>query len=121
MDGIRFQNPMGSIQSSATKIGGGGIQDIASQSKDGSLGIKGSTVDGGVGASFADTLKSAIGKVNDLQKSADVQMEKLATGQSQNLHETMIASEKAEISLKLMVQVRNKIIDAYHEIMKMQV
>lgn len=71
--------------------------------------------------SFAGTLKNAIQSVDKLQKTADVEMQKIATGQSQNLHETMIAAEKADIALKLMVQVRNKMIDAYHEIMKMQV
>lgn len=71
--------------------------------------------------SFANTLKEAIGSVNALQKSADVQAQQLATGKNQNLHETMIATEKADIALRLMVSVRNKVIDAYHEVMKMQV
>ena len=71
--------------------------------------------------SFADTLKDAINTVDKLQKSADVKMQELATGKSQNIHETMIAAEKAELALKLMVQVRNKVIDAYQDIMKMQV
>lgn len=70
---------------------------------------------------FADTLKAAIGEVNQAQKVADVKMQELATGKNQNIPEVMIAAEKADISLKLMVQVRNKIIDAYNEIMKMQV
>lgn len=73
------------------------------------------------GASFGETLSKAIENVDQLQKQADVSAEKIATGQSQNLHETMIAAEKADIALRLMVQVRNKVIDAYHEIMKMQV
>ncbi|MBX9769565.1 MAG: flagellar hook-basal body complex protein FliE [Bdellovibrionales bacterium] len=75
----------------------------------------------GSGASFSDTLKDAIHSVNDLQKDADTKVQNLATGKSQNLHETMIATEKADIALRLMVQVRNKIIDAYQEVMKMQV
>jgi flagellar hook-basal body complex protein FliE len=72
-------------------------------------------------ASFADVLKTSIDKVNEIQKEADVQAQKLATGQTTNLPEVMVAMEKADISLKLMVQVRNKIIDAYQEIMRMQV
>jgi flagellar hook-basal body complex protein FliE len=48
-------------------------------------------------------------------------MQELATGKSNNIHETMIAAEKADLSLRLMVQVRNKIIEAYQEVMKMQV
>ncbi len=71
--------------------------------------------------SFADTLKAAVQNVNEAQKTADVKMQELATGKNHNIPEVMIAAEKADISMKLMVQVRNKIIDAYHEIMKMQV
>ena len=71
--------------------------------------------------SFADTLKNAVNKVNDLQKDADIKMQKLATGESKNIPQVMIATEKADIALRLMVQVRNKIISAYNDIMKMQV
>ena len=70
---------------------------------------------------FAATLKEAIGNVNELQKTSDVEMQKLATGRSDNIHDVMIAAEKADIALKLMVQMRNKIIEAYQEIMKMPV
>lgn len=73
------------------------------------------------GKSFADTLKDAVASVDQLQKEADVQMQKLATGENKNIPEVLIAVEKADIALKLMLQVRNKIIDAYQEIMKMQV
>jgi flagellar hook-basal body complex protein FliE len=71
--------------------------------------------------SFADTLKNAIQNVNEMQKIADVKAQEVATGKNHNIPEVMIAAEKADISLKLMVQVRNKIIEAYQEIMKMQV
>ncbi len=71
--------------------------------------------------SFADTLREAIGSVNEIQKSADKMAQELATGRTDNIAEVMIATEKADIALKLMVQVRNKIIDAYQEVMKMQV
>lgn len=71
-------------------------------------------------ASFQDTLTKAIGSVNEAQKKADVLMQKLATGESKNIPEVMIAVEKAGIAMKLMTQVRSKIIDAYQEVMKMQ-
>lgn len=70
---------------------------------------------------FADSLKDAVQSVNDLQKNADVMSQKLATGESKNIPEVMLAVEKADIALKLMVQVRNKMIEAYQEIMRMQV
>lgn len=82
---------------------------------------KPSVSNGTDGESFAKTLQNAIGEVNTLQKTADVEMEKLATGRSDNIHDVMIAAEKADIALKLMVQMRNKIIEAYQEVMKMQV
>jgi len=83
-----------------------------------SLGVPKSEVGG---SDFASTLKGAIQSVDNLQKDADLKMQQLATGKNTNIHETMIATEKADIALRLMVQVRNKIIEAYQEIMKMQV
>ena len=71
--------------------------------------------------SFADTLKDAVGTVNQLQKDSDKKMQQLATGQTTNIPEVMMAAEKADIAMRLMVQARNKIIDAYQEVMKMQV
>tara|TARA_B100001248_G_scaffold262154_1_gene256420 strand:+ start:17112 stop:17450 length:339 start_codon:yes stop_codon:yes gene_type:complete len=70
---------------------------------------------------FADNLQTAVEKVNTMQVDANQKIEKLMTGESTNIHETMVAVEKADIALKLMTQVRNKIIDAYQEVMKMQV
>lgn len=73
------------------------------------------------GKSFAQTLREAVDHVNQLQTDADTAMQRLATGETKNIPEVMIAAEKADIALKLMMQVRNKIIDAYHEVSKMQV
>jgi flagellar hook-basal body complex protein FliE len=70
---------------------------------------------------FKETLEDSINRVNGLQFEAHQAMEDLAVGKSNNLHETMIAIQKAEISFKMMMQVRNKIMDAYHEVMRMQV
>ena len=71
--------------------------------------------------SFADTLKDAVNNVNEISHEADIQMQKLATGETKNIPEVMIATEKASVAFKLLTQVRNKIIDAYQEVMKMQV
>ena len=73
------------------------------------------------GKSFADTLKDAVANVNKLEKEADVKMQKLATGKTNDIPDVLIAVEKADIAFRLMTQVRNKVIDAYQEIMKMQV
>lgn len=71
--------------------------------------------------SFSEMLSTSMMDVNQLQKDADVAVQKLASGQSKNLHETMLAVEKAEIAFKTMNQIRTKVIDAYKEIMRMQV
>ena len=71
--------------------------------------------------SFVESLKEAVQTVNELQKDADRKMEDLATGKAKSIPDVMIAAEKADIGLRLMVQVRNKVIEAYQEIMKMQV
>jgi len=71
--------------------------------------------------SFAATLNEAINSVNDLQTTSNKAMQNLATGRTDNVAEVMISAERADLALKLMMQVRNKIIDAYQEIMKMQV
>lgn len=75
----------------------------------------------GVQGSFGQVLQNSIKEVNQLQHVADRSIEQLIAGRSKNLHETMIAMEKADISFRLMMEVRNKIIEAYHEIMRMQV
>lgn len=76
---------------------------------------------GEAGKTFADTLKEAIGHVNELQKTSDIKAQELATGKTDDIAGVMLATEKADIALRTMVQVRNKIIDAYQEIMRMQV
>ncbi|AHI07023.1 hypothetical protein BDW_12615 [Bdellovibrio bacteriovorus W] len=96
----------------------GMVRDSKSLSIEGPSSV-GST--SGAGKSFADTLKDAVGNVNEMQKQSDVSMQNLATGKTDNVADVMIAAEKADIALKVMVQVRNKIIDAYQEVMKMQV
>ncbi|KXB30465.1 MULTISPECIES: flagellar hook-basal body complex protein FliE [Dechloromonas] len=71
---------------------------------------------------FADILKGSIDKVNQTQQQADQMAEKLAAGDtSQNLHEVMIALQTASVSFQEMVQVRNKLVTAYQDVMNMQV
>lgn len=69
------------------------------------------------GVSFADTLADSLGEVNKLQIKADNAIEDLVTGKTKNIHETMINLSKADVAFKLTMQVRNKVIDAYKEIM----
>jgi flagellar hook-basal body complex protein FliE len=71
--------------------------------------------------SFSDVLKDSINKVGELEKEANEQAEKLVRMEGQDIHNTMIAVEKADLSFQLMMQIRNKIISAYEEIMRIQV
>ncbi|KOS62657.1 flagellar hook-basal body complex protein FliE [Lysinibacillus agricola] len=70
---------------------------------------------------FANSLKEAIAKVNDQQITSDNLTQKLITGGDVELHEVMIASQKASITLNATMEVRNKVIEAYQEIMRMSV
>lgn len=62
-----------------------------------------------------------VSKVNGLQNQSDKAIQELASGENKNLHEVMISMEKASISFLFMSQVRNKAVEAYQEIMRMQI
>ena len=65
------------------------------------------------GTNFGDILSDAISKVNDLENESDKMSEKLAMGEVDNLHDVVIASEKADLALNLTIQVRNKLVESY--------
>ncbi len=71
--------------------------------------------------SFSEMLSSSISEVNGLQQEANKAIERLVTGKSKNIHETLLAVERADIAFKTMNQIRMKVIDAYKEVMRMQV
>jgi flagellar hook-basal body complex protein FliE len=71
--------------------------------------------------SFAEVFSSALDDVNKLQQDASQASTNLATGKIQDISEVTVATEKATLALQLTMQVRNKILDAYQEIMRMQV
>lgn len=73
------------------------------------------------GTTFSDILRNSVEKVNELQTQANTSIHELVAGRTKNIHETLLTIERADNSLKLMMQVRNKILDAYREIMRMQV
>lgn len=71
------------------------------------------------GPAFSDYLSEQINSVNQTIVSADQRVADVATGRSRNLHEMMIALNKADLSLRMLTQVRNKALDAYQELMRM--
>lgn len=72
-------------------------------------------------SSFSSMLQGAVQQVNQLQTTADRAAELVSSGQLQDLHVATIAMQKASLALDLTIQVRNKAIEAYQEIMRMQI
>lgn len=71
--------------------------------------------------SFQQMLTDAVGSLGKLQAEADSSAAKLAAGEPVELHEVMLATEKANLAFELAVQVRNKVVEAYQEVMRMQI
>lgn len=72
-------------------------------------------------ADFSSILKDSIEELNQAEKTSDLKTEALLNGEINDLHEVMIAAQKASITVETTVQVQKKVIDAYNEIMRMQV
>ena len=72
------------------------------------------------GEGFANVLKKSLSEVNDMQEASQKAMSDLATGQVKDLHQAAIAIDKAEMSMKLMLEVRSKALNAYKEISRTQ-
>lgn len=80
------------------------------------------TVSGGTKVTFSDSLRVMLERVNEQQLKADGLGQRFALGDDKvNLSDVMIERQKASLSLQATVQVRNKLVSAYHEIMNMQV
>ena len=72
------------------------------------------------GESFANHLKSAINEVNEIQQTSEKAIADLATGDVKDLHQAALAIGKAETSMKLMLEIRNKALNAYKEVSRTQ-
>ncbi len=70
---------------------------------------------------FGEIFKDALKEVSKAQNESDKLTNQLVTGEVQDVHEVMIASQKASLSLQMTMQVRNKVVEAYQEVMRMQV
>lgn len=75
----------------------------------------------GASVPFADALKGAVAETNRLQRVADGAAMNVLAGDAGSLHQAMIALEKADISFRTLLQVRNRVLEAYQEIMRIQV
>ncbi len=70
--------------------------------------------------SFSDTLADSLTKVNDLQKEKSAMIQSFASGENQNVHELMISMQKAGLAVNITSAVRNKVLEAYRELSRMQ-
>ncbi len=73
------------------------------------------------GGKFAEILKDAIDEVSKVEQKADEEIKKVVTGEEKNIHKTLIAVEKADLSFQLMMEIKNKLMDAYQELMRTRV
>jgi len=96
-------------------IGSGGGADFSLPPLDGAAAP--SSSGGGFGARLAD----ALGKLEGMQQDATVQSQALATGRATDVTSVVMAVERAQLSLEMASQIRNKAVDAYNEILRMQV
>ena len=71
--------------------------------------------------SFADQLKNAVAEVNDLQAQRETMVEQMVTGEATEVHDVMIAAKESQLAFELLLEIRNKLLESYQEIMRMQV
>jgi len=76
---------------------------------------------GAAGQSFAQALQKAIGQVNTAQVQRDRMIDGVVTGEVTQVHDVMVAAEEAKLAFDLMLEVRNKLLESYNQIMQMQV
>lgn len=70
---------------------------------------------------FKDTLQGLVKDVDKMQKNAEETSRRLLTGEIEDVHQVMVAMEEAQTSFQLMMEIRNKIVEAYKEVLRMQV
>ena len=83
-------------------------------------GLGSGTPGGGGDLAFGDLLKQALQEVNQASAQAEDEARNLMTGESADMHSAMLAVQKADLSFQMMMAVRSKLIDAYREVMRMQ-
>lgn len=72
-------------------------------------------------STFKDLFKNALENVNQIEKESDIKTQMLASGKNISLHDVMISAQKASITIDATVQIQQKVIDAYNEVMRMQI
>lgn len=96
------------------------IQSIGTNSILNNLNISNTTEEKTNGTSFSNVLSDAISKVNDSEVNANNKIESLVKGEDVEMHEVMLAMQESVLSLQALIEVRNKTVEAYQEISKLQ-
>lgn len=96
------------------------IQSIGTNSILNNLNISNTTEEKTNGTSFSNVLSDAISKVNDSEVNANSKIESLIKGEDVEMHEVMLAMQESVLSLQALIEVRNKTVEAYQEISKLQ-
>ena len=107
-----------SIQAVGLKAYSNALNNFAKAEKMAKAGV--SAPAGEASNAFADILQSSIGKVNELQTERGAMVTSFASGETQNVHELMIAMQKAGLAMTMTAAVRNKVMEAYRELSRMQ-
>ena len=94
------------------------LQNLSQLSSKSGLGSATGGADGDL--AFGDLLKQALQEVNQASAQAEDEARNLMTGESADMHTAMLAVQKADLSFQMMMAVRSKLIDAYREVMRMQ-
>jgi flagellar hook-basal body complex protein FliE len=81
--------------------------------------LGGSSTQTSAGSAFKDVLSSAINEVEGARAGANQTIDKFLAGEGEDLHSTILASQRADLEFQMFMQVRNKVVSAYQEIMKM--
>lgn len=84
-------------------------------------GAAGAAAKSGSGEGFAAALRQAVERVNDMQQQSGAEIERFLTGESEDLHKTILSVQKSELAFEMLLEVRNKVVQAYQEIMRIQV
>lgn len=96
------------------------IQSISTNSILNNLNISNTTEEKTNGTSFSNVLSDAISKVNDSEVNANNKIESLIKGEDVEMHEVMLEMQESVLSLQALIEVRNKTVEAYQEISKLQ-
>ena len=75
---------------------------------------------GDMGPSFKDTLSGFMNDVNAMQMKADESIQKMAAGEITDVHQVMNSAEEAKVAFNMMMEIRNKVMDAYQEVMRLR-